>query len=94
MSKTLKEIELELTELQDQIVRVIEERQRLEKRLVDKVKNDNWAEIIPVTAGALHFVYLHLNLLNDKRRELREQKRQLSSEHCECCSINKVELDT
>jgi len=82
----------ELDELQTQIDRVIEERQRLERRLLDKVKNYDWADSVPVTAGALHFVHMHLKQLGDKRRELREQKRDLMPEaHCDCCQENNLD---
>lgn len=93
MNKTEQVIN-ELDELQTQIDRVVAERQRLEKRLLDKVKNSNWADTVPVTAGALHVVHMHLKSLGDKRRELRKQKRELMPEaHCDCCQWNDVELD-
>jgi chromosome segregation ATPase len=95
VNKTIEQITHELDELQEQIDRVIEERQRLERRLLDKVKSDKWAEIVPITSGALHFVHMHLKQLAEKRRELREQKRELTAEnHCECCQWNNVDLDT
>jgi len=81
VNKTIEQITHELDELQEQIDRVIEERQRL--------------EIVPITSGALHFVHMHLKQLAEKRRELREQKRELTAEnHCECCQWNNVDLDT
>lgn len=87
--KDIEEVNGQLDALQKQIDQVVGERYKVENKLLDVAKGDDWEDALPIIGKELHLIHVRLLKLGDRRRELKAQKRELTPvTHCECCENN------